>query len=394
MMPTEEEMKERIVSFIKELREKGNKLEEYEETDTIQEIVLPLLARLGWNRDNKDEVKQQYRVDESRGSSTKVDFALRIKSANKVFIEVKRVKEQLQNHEDQLRDYVAVETVPFAILTNGKDWWFYLPSKEGRWKEKKFYMLDIINEPPDEVTSKFIDFLSKENIATDRAKELAEEIYEQQKKKKEIERVLPEVWNEIITEQNEELVKLLAMAVKNRCGHEEPDNKTIREILLRNRLRLVLPTREEEKESASTVATEKSYSEEKEFCSIYKEYWKSKLDDIAKIIREALQYGKSEEIFVSEIVYISKEKGPKKGEGRKMKYWDKMYKIQCRSGEILISEQGGSHMICLGRVLKKSLPQKYPDILQKCFGKTLVFHCKPVGNEENFSVKLWVEVKQ
>jgi len=171
MMPTEEEMKERIVSFIKELREKGNKLEEYEETDTIQEIVLPLLARLGWNRDNKDEVKQQYRVDESRGSSTKVDFALRIKSANKVFIEVKRVKEQLQNHEDQLRDYVAVETVPFAILTNGKDWWFYLPSKEGRWKEKKFYMLDIINEPPDEVTSKFIDFLSKENIATDRAKE-------------------------------------------------------------------------------------------------------------------------------------------------------------------------------------------------------------------------------
>ena len=378
MMPTEEEMKERIVSFIKELREKGNKLEEYEETDTIQEIVLPLLARLGWNRDNKDEVKQQYRVDESRGSSTKVDFALRIKSANKVFIEVKRVKEQLQNHEDQLRDYVAVETVPFAILTNGKDWWFYLPSKEGRWKEKKFYMLDIINEPPDEVTSKFIDFLSKENIATNRAKALAEETYEQQKKKKEIEAILPEVWNEIITKQNEELVKLLAREVKNRCGHEEPDNKTIRDFL--PRLRLSLPEEETQLERADRRSSSGNRDKKDE------EYWKKILSNVAEIVVEAVEKkSESKEIDISEI------KGYR---NRKRDSWSGTLEVSCNGEKLKTEYHYSAHMKSLGDILASSLPQMYPDILQKCSGKTLVFHCKPVGDEENFSVKLWVEVEQ
>jgi len=308
-------MKERIVSFIKEKKETIENL--HNEARMKQEIVLPLLEILGWNTKDTGEVMPECAV-----GGLSVDYSLRISGTNKVFIEAKRPEETLGRHEKQLFGYAFHDEVFLAVLTNGKEWWFYLPLKEGKWREKKFCTLDIINGTPDEVASKFIDFLSKENIATNRAKELAEEISEQKKKKEEI------------------------------------------------------------------------YSEEEESRSIYKEYWENKLDDIAKIIREALQYGKSEEIFVSEIVYISKEKGPKKGRGREMNRWYGFCKIQCRGEKILPPRGNMSHMISLGDVLYSSLPQMYPDILQKCSGKTLVFHCKPVGDEENFSVKLWVEVEQ
>ena len=46
----------------------------------------------------------------------------------------------------QLLDYSFRQGVELAILTNGKTWWFYLPTKKGDWKARKFYTIDIIQQ--------------------------------------------------------------------------------------------------------------------------------------------------------------------------------------------------------------------------------------------------------
>ena len=373
-MDETQNMKERIVSFIKEKKETIENL--HNEARMKQEIVLPLLEILGWNTKDTEEVMPECAV-----GGLSVDYSLRISGTNKVFIETKRPGETLTNHEEQLLEYAFRGGVPLAILTNGRKWWFYLPLGKGPWEERKFCMLDIIEEQNlNEAASRFIEYLSKENVASGEAEHVAEEIYEQQKKKKEIERILPEVWNEIITEQNEELVKLLAMAVKNRCGHEEPDNKTIRDFL--PRLSLSLPEEETQLERADRRSSSGSRDDKKDD----KEYWMKILSTVAEIVVEAVEKkSESKKIDISEI---------KAYRNRKRDSWYGTLEVSCNGEKLKTEYHYNAHMKSLGDILASSLPQKYPDILQKCSGKTLVFHCKPVGDEKNFTVKLWVEVEQ
>jgi len=133
-----------------------NRLSTFDEASTKQVVILRILDALEWDIFNIDEVCPEYSVGGKR-----VDYALRYDKKNKVFIEVKKVSEDLEKHQEQLLNYSFHEGVNLAILTNGISWWFYMPLKAGSWEQRKFYSIDIYDQKTDVIVTKFEEFLSK-----------------------------------------------------------------------------------------------------------------------------------------------------------------------------------------------------------------------------------------
>ncbi|MDI6642189.1 MAG: type I restriction endonuclease [Elusimicrobiota bacterium] len=206
-------MKEELMVFIADLRS-NSLINSFDEATTKQAIILRLLSALRWNIFDTSEVQPEYSV-----SSKRVDYSLRINNTNKVFLEVKKVSEDLENHQEQLLNYSFQEGVKLAILTNGITWWFYLPLNEGNWEQRRFYAIDIIQQDPSDISSKFIDFLGKENVESEIAVKKAEQIYKGQVKDIEIKRNLPRAWNKLISEPDDLLVDLINETLEKICGY-------------------------------------------------------------------------------------------------------------------------------------------------------------------------------
>ncbi|MCK4358615.1 MAG: hypothetical protein KAW92_07700, partial [Candidatus Cloacimonetes bacterium] len=169
---------------------------------------------------NISEVTPEYSVGTKR-----VDYSLRINNSNKVFIEVKKISEELENHQTQLLNYSFQEGVKLAVLTNGITWWFYLPLNEGSWEQRKFYSIDLLQQESENVADKFIDFLSKENVSSGQAITNAEAIYTSQKKKNIVQSTIKKAWNKIISEPDGLLVDLLNETTEKLCGYKATDEQ-------------------------------------------------------------------------------------------------------------------------------------------------------------------------
>lgn len=217
-------MNEELSKLISEFKKDKRPLS-FDEAATKQAVILRILKSLGWDPFNIDEVYPEYSVGGKR-----VDYALKFNGKNKVFIEVKKVNEDLEKHQEQLLSYSFQEGVGLAILTNGISWWFYLPLREGSWEQRKFYTIEIYVQDSEDIVSKFEDFLSKENVISDRAIEKAENLYKSRQKQYLIKETLPKAWNKMITEPDELLVELLADTTEKLCGYK-PDNETVEKFL-------------------------------------------------------------------------------------------------------------------------------------------------------------------
>ncbi len=214
-------MNEKLLNLIKELQS-SRKLETYSEEATKQAVVLKILAALGWDPFEPEEVYPEYSIR----NGGRVDYSLRYNGINKVFIEVKKISEDLERHQEQLLNYSFHEGVKLAILTNGISWWFYLPLREGSWEQRKFYTIEIYEQDAESIAENFEKFLSKENVISGRTIEFAENVYKSKQKKSLIERTLPKAWEKIITEPDEQLVELLADTTEKMCGYR-PDSDTV-----------------------------------------------------------------------------------------------------------------------------------------------------------------------
>jgi len=213
-------MNEELLNLINDFT-KDKRLLSFDEAATKQAVILRILKVLGWDPFNVDEVYPEYSVGGKR-----VDYALRYNGRNKVFIEVKKVNEDLEKHQEQLLNYSFQEGVKLAILTNGISWWFYLPLREGSWEQRKFYTIEIYDQKKEDIVRKFEEFLSKENVVSGKAIENAENLYKSRQKQQLIKETLPKAWTKIITEPDELLVELLAEVVERLCGYK-PDNEMV-----------------------------------------------------------------------------------------------------------------------------------------------------------------------
>lgn len=205
---------EKLLEVIQNLQ-KDKRLYTYDEASTKQAVILPILHILGWDTYKIDEVTPEYSL---RGK--KVDYCLRHNGSNRIFLEVKKVSEELENHEEQLLMYCFEEGIKLAVLTNGINWWFYLPLKEGNWREKrKFYAIEIYVQSPEEIVDKFVSFLSKDKVVSGEAFNNAEKIYENKQKQTKIKEAIPSAWYKLINESNEELIKLISETTEKISGY-------------------------------------------------------------------------------------------------------------------------------------------------------------------------------
>ena len=216
-------MKKQIRSFIDELKS-NKKLVTFDEASTKQAVVLRLLSFLGWDIFNVEEVYPDYAV-----GTANVSYALRTRNSNKIFIEVKKVQNKLDDHQKDLVNIGTGDGVNLVVLTNGVTWWFYLIAAAGSWQQKLFYKIDIVKQKPDAFVSQLINLLDKQNVANGQSLKTAKTIF-QEKKQKMAADFLPEAWNQILSQPNKIFVELLSDTTEKLCRYKV-DTKTVEEFL-------------------------------------------------------------------------------------------------------------------------------------------------------------------
>ena len=196
------------------------------EEATRQAAVLPVLAELGWNWRDLDEVAPEHTVGDGR-----VDYCLRHANQSLVFVEVKRTGTELFQHQKQLLGYAFEDGVPLAILTDGLIWWLYLPTEPGSWEQRKFFTVDCTAQVPENAAAALNRYLQREAVIDRSAIERATEELKGQQREQRIRAALPTAWTKLLTEPDELLQELVSDAVESASGHR-PDAEIVAEFLL------------------------------------------------------------------------------------------------------------------------------------------------------------------
>lgn len=216
-------MKKKISSFVKDLKS-NKKLSSFDEASTKQAVVLRLLSFLEWDIFDVEEVYPNFSDDGSQ-----VAYALRIKNKNKVFIDVKRTDEKLDNYQKQLFSFAVQQGTELLVLTNGVEWWFYISSEKGNFLQKRILTIDILDQEPDIFIPHFIDLLCKSNVSKGDAAKAAKTIHQNQKQQLAAE-FLPEAWNQIVSQPNKILIEILSETTDKLSGHK-PDSKVVEKFI-------------------------------------------------------------------------------------------------------------------------------------------------------------------
>ena len=186
------------------------------EADISLGVVLRILDALSWSTYDRREVSPEYSVE-----NRWVDYALLIGNTPQVFIEVKKGGEPLEKHQEQLLSYAFRQGVKVAILTNGVTWWFYLSLRAVSWEQRKFTTVELDTQDKTEIAQKLVDLLGRENVKSGKAVQKAEVLY----KKHQISAILPEAWNQLVSEPDGLIVARLAEKTGELCGHEPDENE-------------------------------------------------------------------------------------------------------------------------------------------------------------------------
>ena len=227
---------ETIRKAVSDIQESGLLNNNYGETQTRKLFVDRLLRAAGWNDTQPSEVMAEYVV-----GNDPVDYALAPDSQNMVFIEAKKVTQNLTpTHVNQLRRYCLQTPVNLAVLTNGREWWFYLPmynESSKNFRDNRFFSIDIQNANLANVERDFKKYLSKENVLGGQAAEAATKKLDGEHRKEQEQQGMVEAWNQIVAEPPEELIKLVRDLTKENCNIL-PGQQMVRDFLEMHRQQL------------------------------------------------------------------------------------------------------------------------------------------------------------
>jgi predicted type IV restriction endonuclease len=215
----------RIETHIEEIRKAIKAGYFTNEASVSQGIVLRLLQALAWSIYDPQIVCPEYKLQGRR-----VDYALCHPTSKPIaFIEVKQI-EQSEGAEKQLFEYAFHVGIPLAILTDGREWNFFLPAEQGSYDERRVYKLDIMQRDLAECASRLTRYLHYDAVASGEAIRAAREDYRNVARERQIETTLPEAWARLISEEDEALLELVAERVESLCGFK-PDLKTVAKFL-------------------------------------------------------------------------------------------------------------------------------------------------------------------
>ena len=194
--------------------------------------VLPILNDLGWPVFNTAVVHPEYPVQPvDQGGKKRVDFALRNPNSGKaaVFVEVKDVGKGATG-EAQLFGYAFHEGVPLVVLTDGREWSFYLPAGSGSYEDRRVYKLDLLGQDTSECSYRLKRYLSHADVIQGKAFESAKADYDNSNREVAIQRSLPEAWRRLLENPDEPILNSLAEKVEELCGFK-PDHRVCAEFI-------------------------------------------------------------------------------------------------------------------------------------------------------------------
>lgn len=111
------------------------------EANTKALLIEPLLAALGWDVADVDEVEREYRVFDN----TALDYALKIDGGLRLFVEAKAVGKKLDDKAfiSQTVNYANNEGVVWCVLTNGTSYRVYKTNEPVGMEEKLLFEVDL-----------------------------------------------------------------------------------------------------------------------------------------------------------------------------------------------------------------------------------------------------------
>ena len=117
-----------------------------------------------------------------------------------------------------------------AVLTDGREWHFFLPDERGDYDERGVYKFDILERQIDESLKRLDRYLSYKGVCTGEAIEYARSDYRDVTKTRIIEKTVPEAWMRLIREKDELLIDLIIDKVESLCGYS-PDSGSVSSFL-------------------------------------------------------------------------------------------------------------------------------------------------------------------
>lgn len=115
------------------------------EEATKTSVILPLIQTLGFDIFNLEEVVPEFVSDVGLKKGEKVDFAIKLDGKVAALVEVKPISMPLGTAQySQLYRYFAVTDARLALLTNGREVWFFSDIDEPNKMDKKpFFTFDL-----------------------------------------------------------------------------------------------------------------------------------------------------------------------------------------------------------------------------------------------------------
>ena len=123
-----------------------------------------------------------------------------------------------ESAEEQLFTYAYHQGVPFLVLTDGKEWNFFLPQEVGSYQDRKLYKLDLLDRNIETIDQQLFRYLGYTDVINGRALENAKDDFRKIRKSREAEQTIPEAWKALIQAQDELLIELLSDKVESICG--------------------------------------------------------------------------------------------------------------------------------------------------------------------------------
>ena len=191
------------------------------EAEISQGVIKRVLHELGWPVFNVQVVAPEFKI-----GTRKVDYAL-CHPAGKpsVLVEVKDLGKADNRGQKQLFEYCFHQGVPIAVLTDGREWSFFLPSGQGSYDERRFAHLDLIDDDSSYSAETCEKYLSFDRVKSGEARRRAERDYEAARRQKEVASNYASVWGRLLAGPDPSLLNLFSEKVGNETGvRPEPES--------------------------------------------------------------------------------------------------------------------------------------------------------------------------
>ena len=154
----------RVRGLIDKVRDRSDSLNEQ---DTKAAFIEPVLAALGWDVRDLDDVSQQYRY---KPQDNPVDYALFMMRTPCLFVEAKALRKNLADHKwiTQTLAYANAAGVEWCVLTNGEEYHLYNSHAKVDAEGKLFRRISISDARAHRFTVDTLMLLSKDRMAEKR----------------------------------------------------------------------------------------------------------------------------------------------------------------------------------------------------------------------------------